>query len=314
VARIYPAFTLCLASTFLIVSQARIEPVRDWVANVFLVQTLHPGWQIAPLNHLWSLSTEVTFYLALPLLAWVLRAGPPVGGYAALRRQAIRLGACIVFAWVFRSLVSHGYIANLAALSWLPAHLDWFAAGMLLAVLRTGAGASGWGDAAVSTVRQAPAAVRILALLLLWLGTTRLAGPYDLRPATASEDLVKHLIYLVAAVAIVAPSALDAGDGLSRFLSTSGMAWLGSVSYGVFLWHLPIMFAVQEGLGFALFGGQFWAVLSVTLAVTVPVAAASWYLLEHPILRAAHQATRRAPDPVPEPNAPPATQTSAQQG
>jgi peptidoglycan/LPS O-acetylase OafA/YrhL len=300
VARIYPAFLLCLLGTFFIVSAARSSPGSAWLATVSLVQVLRPSWHIAPLNHLWSLSTEVAFYLALPFLAWVLAAGPRRQGPVVLARLAVRLAALIVATWVFRILVAHGVVGSLSALSWLPAHLDWFAAGMLLAVLRTGYTHQGWGSTVVNLVREAPMAVRALALVLLWLATTALAGPYDLRPSTTAEDLLKHVIYLVAATALVAPSALDAADGVSRVLATRVMAWLGTVSYGVFLWHLPVMFAVQEGLDLRLFSGHFWLLLSVTLAITVPVAAASWYLVEHPVLRRAHQLTRRAPDPVPE--------------
>ncbi|TQJ50992.1 acyltransferase [Phycicoccus sp. SLBN-51] len=301
VARIYPAFVLCLVGTLCIVGAARTAPVSSWLATLSLVQVLRPAWHIAPLNHLWSLSTEVAFYLALPLLGRALVAGPARPGRAVLNRQAVRLVALIAATWVFRLLVVNDAIGSLSALSWLPAHLDWFAAGMLLAVLRTGQAQLGWGTGVVSAVREAPVAIRALALVLLWLATTRLAGPYDLTPATTAEDLLKHVLYLVSAAALVAPSALDAVDGTSRALSSRWMVWLGTISYGVFLWHLPMMFAVQGGFGLRLFGGQFWLLLALTLALTVPVAAASWYLVEHPLLRRAHALTRRAPDPVPEP-------------
>jgi peptidoglycan/LPS O-acetylase OafA/YrhL len=172
---------------------------------------------------------------------------------------------------------------------------------MLLAVLRVGATETPWARRAVAVINDAPLATRGIAVALLWLATTQLAGPYDLRPATGSEDMLKHLVYLVAAAAIVAPAALGGSDGISRALSTRWVVWCGTISYAVFLWHLPVMFAVQSGLDLALFSGHFWLILAVTLGVTIPISALSWYLLEHPVLRAAHQLTRRAPDPVPEP-------------
>ena len=299
-ARIYPAFLLCLVGTFLVVPVARREPVGDWAATTALVQTLRVSWQIAPLNHLWSLSTEVAFYLALPLLAWLSRVGAPASGRAMMRRQALRVGALALVAWVFRALVDAGHVGSLAALSWLPAHLDWFAAGMLLALLRVGATEAQWSTRLVRMISDAPLASRCLAVALLWLATTQLAGPYDLRPATGAEDMLKHLVYLVAAACIVAPSALDGSDAVSRALSTRWMVWFGTISYAVFLWHLPVMFAVQSGLNLPLFGGHFWLTVALTLAVTIPVSALSWYLVEHPVLRVAHQLTRRAPDPVPD--------------
>jgi peptidoglycan/LPS O-acetylase OafA/YrhL len=311
VARIYPAFLLCLLGTACIVAAARTAPVQAWLATASLVQVLTPSWHIAPLNHLWSLSTEVAFYLTLPVIARLLVVGSPRTGRAMLTRQAMRLVALVAATWAFRILVAGGVLGSLSALSWLPAHLDWFAAGMVLAVLRTGHAQLGWGTGVVRAVREAPMAIRALGLVLLWLATTSLAGPYDLRPATTSEDLLKHVVYLVSATALVAPSALDAVDGASRVLSSRWMVWLGTISYGVFLWHLPMMFAVQSGFGLRLFGGQFWLLLTLTLALTVPVATASWYLVEHPLLRRAHELTRRAPDPVPEPAPTPGVTTTS---
>lgn len=296
-ARIYPAFLLCLAGTFFLVEVARKEPLGDWLATILLGQTLDTRWQIPPLNHLWSLSTEVAFYIALPAIAWVLRAGRPRHQEGQVRRQVGRLAALMALAWMFRIGVHAGLVDNLAALSWLPAHLDWFAAGMFLAVVQTSSQA-GWTAALAAAVRDAPIATRATGCALLWLATTHLAGPYDLRPATGAEDLLKHLLYLAAASALVAPAALRSTTGLDAMLSMRPVVWLGTISYAVFLWHLPIMFVVQDALGLRLFAGGFWPVLGVTLAVTVPVAAASWYLVEHPALRAAHAFTRAAPDPV----------------
>ncbi len=298
-ARIYPAFLLCLFGTAFIVPEAQRASAAAWLATLGLVQTATTSWAIAPLNHLWSLSTEVSFYLALPLLARVLRAGTRVGGPSSVTRQLTRMAVLAVLAWGFRAMVNTGHLAPLEALSWLPAHLDWFVAGMALAVLRTASPSDPWCARVVEIVREAPMATRLVAVLLLWLATTRLAGPYDLRPSTGAEDAFKHLAYLVAAVALVLPSAVGGSDSVSRMLSSRPMVWLGTISYAVFLWHLPVMFAVQSGFGLALFGGHFWLLIGVTLVVTIPTAAASWYLLEHPVLSWAHRMTRRAPDPLP---------------
>jgi peptidoglycan/LPS O-acetylase OafA/YrhL len=296
-ARIYPAFLLCLLGTFFLVPVARKEPLADWLATMLLGQTLDTRWQIPPLNHLWSLSTEVSFYITLPAIAWVLRAGRPRHKEAQVRRQVGRLAALMALAWTFRIAVGAGLVDNLAALSWLPAHLDWFAAGMFLAVVQTSSRA-GWTAALATAVRDAPIATRATGCALLWLATTHLAGPYDLRPATGPQDLFKHLLYLAAASTLVAPAALRATTGVDRMLSKRPVVWLGTISYAVFLWHLPIMFVVQNALGLRLFAGGFWPVLGLTLAATIPVAAASWYLAEHPALRTAHALTRAAPDPV----------------
>ena len=53
------------------------------------------------------------------------------------------------------------------------------------------------------------------------------------------------------------------------------------ISYGIFLWH----YVVVLRLGVPGEGWSFLPLLIATVAITVPIAAASYYLLERPLLR-----------------------------
>lgn len=304
-ARLLPAWLLVLAATYLLVPQARAAEGSHWVANLLMVQTWRVDWQVPGLNHLWSLSTEAAFYLALPPLAWLVHRLSRRSRSATLRRDPRRevavLLALVPVAWLWRVLVSTESVpVDISALQWLPGHLDWFAVGMVLAVLRVRA-LAGEGQAAFvrDVVVGAATWLRVAAACLLWLATTSLAGPVDLSPTTTDQDLVKHLAYLAIATLVVAPTALGGTDGFSRWLGSPVMSWLGTISYGVFLWHLPVLYVVRRVLGLEIFQGGFWLSWSLTVSITIVVASLSWYLLEHPLLAQAHRATPRAPDPVP---------------
>jgi len=54
------------------------------------------------------------------------------------------------------------------------------------------------------------------------------------------------------------------------------------LSYGVFMYHWPLQQLMVLTAAFAL---PTWAFVAVSLAVTVPVALASWHVVEHPALR-----------------------------
>ena len=59
--------------------------------------------------------------------------------------------------------------------------------------------------------------------------------------------------------------------------------WLGSISFGVYLWHMPLML-FERGVG--LFPEhQPFAAVGAVAALTLPVAWASWTLVERPLLR-----------------------------
>lgn len=70
-----------------------------------------------------------------------------------------------------------------------------------------------------------------------------------------------------------------------RFLRSPAMAWLGMISYGIFLWHVPIRDAlVENGVLDWAPQARFFTLLGAVLVLTIPVAAASWYVLERPLL------------------------------
>lgn len=76
---------------------------------------------------------------------------------------------------------------------------------------------------------------------------------------------------------------------VSRVLSWRPLVWVGTVSYGLYLWHelinLPIKARMEPGVL------QFVIVLSLSLIV----AAISWYLFEKPLLRLAASQSAQPP-------------------
>ena len=89
------------------------------------------------------------------------------------------------------------------------------------------------------------------------------------------------IVVALAAVLVVAPVALDQGGPVARALAWRPLVWLGAISYGVYLWHWPIFLALNGERT----GWSGWPLFALRCAVTVAVAAASWWLLEQPIRR-----------------------------
>jgi peptidoglycan/LPS O-acetylase OafA/YrhL len=80
-------------------------------------------------------------------------------------------------------------------------------------------------------------------------------------------------------------------------LGSPVVAWLGLVSYGIYLYHQPIADALNGGIKS---GGssavRFLWLAPATAAIAIAAAAASYYLVERPLLRFK---TRRARPPAP---------------
>ena len=177
---------------------------------------------------------------------------------------------------------------------------DWFAVGMTLAAL------SVW----AAEDRRLPPALSALASrpTLCWsIAAATYVTTCLINPARLSPDagyLVKTGGDAVTAVFVMIPVTLSPLVGApAKLLSTRTMAWLGTVSYGLFLWHLPVLVAIQRlGWEHAL-RSQLVSYTVIGLAATCVLAALSWYLVERPFLRLKSKPSQ-PPAAVPEPVAP----------
>lgn len=285
-ARLVPAWLAVLVGTLVLVPESRSAPTSAWVANLLQLQSLRLEWDLPGLAQLWSLSTEVMFYVALPVVAvLVARFAAPRGP----RGHVVALLLLALATWVFRTAVGLGLLPD--GFSWtrtLPAVGDWFVVGMLLAAVLADERLR---RPVETVVRAAPWHLYAIAACIFWVLTTRAAGPYDLTPPTPSESSVKHLGYTLVAALVVTPSVLGARTAVSRVLSSPVLTYVGTISYGVFLWHLPIMFRVREVLGLEVFAHGFWVTVVVTLGLSLGVAALSWHVLEAPLQALARRRT-----------------------
>src|SRR3546814_12398817 len=83
---------------------------------------------------------------------------------------------------------------------------------------------------------------------------------------------------LSAAVVIAGVSGPGARGLLGRALSVPPLRWFGPISYGLYLWHLPV-FVVLDAEATGLDG---WALTGIRVSVSVAMAVASLHLAEPP--------------------------------
>ncbi len=98
---------------------------------------------------------------------------------------------------------------------------------------------------------------------------------------TLGQNLAEHVLFAAFAVALVLPAVVDAPGLPRRLLTHPAMAWLGTVSYGIFLWH----FQIAERLAHAWLPGiGLGALTAATLVLSVAAGTASYYAIERPAL------------------------------
>jgi peptidoglycan/LPS O-acetylase OafA/YrhL len=268
VVRIMPAYVVAVVVILTLLPDGNHVSSTVWLANLTLTQVYVPLTLTAGLTQMWSLSVEVTFYLALPILA-MLAARLPV-------RARVPAIAGLAVASLFWGWIPFNAPAGVNPLTWPPAFFSWFAAGMLLAEWVHSP--IGWPHRLAR--HRVPMAVVVVAAYLV--AASPLAGPAGLVPSSAAQFSVKTAMGSLLAAALVAPLVLDRPDDSHRILGSAPMVTLGRWSYGIFIWHLAALTMVFPVIGVFPFRGHMPSVLVLTLIFSIAIAAVSYALVESP--------------------------------
>jgi peptidoglycan/LPS O-acetylase OafA/YrhL len=313
VLRIVPAYWLALTVIAAVLALPGVLGGDGW-HYYLLLQVYDPGTVGGGLVAAWSLCIEVSFYAYLPFHAALMRrlgAGRAPAARLRLELAVLALLACASLGARAISLASGGSVLDLT----LVTTFFWFALGMALAV------------ASVAGVRGAVA--RHPGLCWLAAGAVYLVLAVALRTRddgvlrySQGQWMLQHVLAGVLAVCFVAPAALgdELGGWPRRVLAWRTLAWLGLVSYGIYLWQGGwVAWLTDHGAREWIASSPFVALTLVTAAGTVATAALSYYLLERPLMRwkqrgptrrsaprdtAAAAASARAPVPRSAPESP----------
>ena len=209
-----------------------------------------------PLLHLWSLGIEEQFYLAWPLLLWLL-----------WRLRCMRTAICLLLcaSLALGLWLTH---ASPVAAFYSPLSRFWeLAAGALLAAtLRTPRQADG--AAGVPAAFATPLSLLGIALIA-WAAFD--FGPRQPFPGWRAVIPVAGSACLIAA----GPAAF-----VNRWLlSRRWMVWIGLISYPLYLWHWPILVFQKLGMD----GDAEWMQRLAAIALAFVLAAATYRFVEKPI-------------------------------
>jgi peptidoglycan/LPS O-acetylase OafA/YrhL len=283
--RIMPGYLVAVIVILTLLPEANHASRTVWLANLTLTQVYVPLTLTAGLTQMWSLSVEVTFYLALPILAFL--------AYRLPVRARVPLIAAVAVASLGWGLLPIHTAEGVNFLNWPPAYASWFAAGMLLAEWTVSP--LGWPHA-LARNRLAITAVALVAYLI---SASPLAGPKDLVPATLAQFVVRTSMGAVVAWALLAPLVLDRPDDRHPWLGNRVMVTMGRWSYGLFVWHLAALVMVFPMVGTFMFNGDLIIVFVLTTLLGFAMAAVSYALIESPCRNALRRWEYRKQAPIP---------------
>jgi len=266
--RILPAYYVAVVGSFLLLWGSGIPglgmpPAHELPLFAVFAQNYSADSFLTLDSPTWTLCIEVGFYVLLPLIVVALlriRAG--------WRFQAGVIGAMVLVGAAWRAAV----LALGAGPIWdnmLPAWLPYFAFGMAIAL---------WIEHAQPRALAAlPTAVWALAGAVLIAAN----GVFGVAAAgTVASRLVGDLPAGIGFAALTALALVGTGPA-AAWMRVRWLIALGVVSYGFYLWHLPLIFFLR---GVHPSGG-FVVTLALALPAALLAATLSWLLVERPALK-----------------------------
>ena len=216
----------------------------------------------------WSLAVEEQFYLLWPVVLVVLVALTST----ARQRVRIALGVAAVSAVLMAVLFTSGEDATRVYYG-TDTHLFGLMIGVALA-FAWAAPRSWLHSTAWQRLRQ-PAALGAV-VGLLWLMT---ALDEDSALTFRGGILAASLLTAVLIAALLGPSCL-----YQRLMRMPPVEWLGQRSYGIYLWHWPLILILTELLPATTYDSPLsWTTRGLALVLTLVVAGASYRWLEQPV-------------------------------
>jgi peptidoglycan/LPS O-acetylase OafA/YrhL len=281
--RIYPPYLVSLA--FYLAARValgdKLPDATNLVTHLLLAFNYSRASYYYSINAVyWSLAIEAQFYVLLPIAAILARSvvRSKAGSAMALVVGMASIGVLARAAEVIGIGPRAG--AEEVRFTTIFAHLDWFAAGMAVALVEA-RGAS----------RGRPAVWLVLGVIVYLSGTNwhHFASG---SPRGSAVDL---------ALTIGFPTVVCAGLGMilgaSRFAPESAwtplrsrpLVWVGMISYSLFLYHIGVQVALQRLWPMRSIADPAWNNLAqalVALPPTILLSALMFAVVERPCLRA----------------------------
>jgi peptidoglycan/LPS O-acetylase OafA/YrhL len=276
--RLLPALFLLLAVCLLIgatVERGKLVGLRgDALAAIFYYSNWHyvfghesyfaqfgrPGM----LRHLWSLAVEEQFYIVWPPLFLAVMS---------ISRRLLAPLLVVLAAAASTALMWHLYQPGTDT-SRIFYGTDTRAAPLLVGVLL----AFVWKPSSLPSGRRLRAPRWLAPVSLAALGAVvymfAAVHDYDLRLYRGG------FLVLALCTAVLLATVVHPASGVGRVLSSPVPRWIGERSYGIYLWHWPILVFTRPGIDVHLARG---ILIPAQAAATVIVAAISYRFLELPI-------------------------------
>jgi peptidoglycan/LPS O-acetylase OafA/YrhL len=274
--RIVPNYLLSLLLVVLLIDATPLLSRDGWadlLSHVFFVQGWFIDYRVSISPVLWTLSVEWMFYLFMLAAAGLIRH----------RRYGWWMGVgMIVFAVVYRAVIWTQAQDNLIMLNFgykqLPGTLDLFGFGLVIALLLRREDVRRWASrSAVKLVGFLLAVAAMLAVIALYRANARPGEYYG----NAEIMIFFPLLFAIPAAALIM-FFQQYERGVGPFLDRSRLAFIGVISYSIYLYHTIVINAFRRGVTAS--GDEGWIYVALAVVGVFVVSIAMYFIVERPFM------------------------------
>jgi peptidoglycan/LPS O-acetylase OafA/YrhL len=241
--------------------------VSNWTTIASGVSSFQRFSGPGPLDHLWSLAVEEQFYLLWPLVLLLLFKTQR----GRLDRMALVTLGLAAVSFVLMLLLAAPGFNNLRVYQGTDARAGGLLIGAALAMV--------WPPTQLAS--KITANRRLFVDVLGGAGLAIIVTMFVLTNQYSMGHYRGGILLLSLATAVLVGAAVHPASVVGPVLGVRPLRWIGERSYGIYLWHLPVVAFMPQ----AVLATRPLARAGIQLALIILLSSLSWALLENPIRR-----------------------------
>jgi peptidoglycan/LPS O-acetylase OafA/YrhL len=267
--RLAPSLLILLTAIFIISYFRLFNQTEDNYRSILLTLLYSSNWvrafnhfYMGILSHTWSLAIEEQFYILWPVILI------PLLKIRSRKKVVILLCILALSSWLLRIFLTFRGAPVERLYNGLDTRADALLTGYILAVIQSSGTLN-------SNIKKGSICVRMIAVgaLLCYFSVLFSISWRNLN----NYYWLASVIQILTAFLILHTTSSE-NSPIKRILSFRPIVWIGSISYGLYLWHDPV-YEIMRTYKFSQY-----SIATIGSLITFLIASLSYYLVEKPVL------------------------------